>query len=350
MKFLVFLSLLIAGLQAHDAEAAFAWHSLPSKRSGFGVLYCAYNKDSGVSLPRFLKEAGASAARLKKNNPGVATAIITNAKRADVPAIFEHLVPVHEAMLFAGQSTRGDGVFRQWFSRIYYLAHSPFEITWYVDSHAVFATTALQAAFEAFANSTFDIAVPSSRPHLFRCHNFALLFRWNWRVKNLFADWIMEQLRAGISADDQAPLCRSLFIGTRYGLNFTAISPQWAFAWLSTDVDAWADRTTRVLRGKAHICHSPEANLCTAANLSQDQRARVFHYKRPMNERRSVVALYNPEQVRKLVSGYPEFDWLTHTDRCSGLLCTKSEAVDTQAIQYYFGGTENWHTLKLKIN
>ena len=320
---------------------SFEWSSLPTRRTGYGVLFCAYSRDRNVSLPRFLKEAGESARILKANNPAVATAIITNAKRVDVPAIFDRVVPVHEQLLFAGESTRGDGIFRQWFSRIYYLAHSPFEVTWYIDSHAVFATNNLSTAFEVFTNSEFDIAVPSSRPHLFRCHNFALLFRWNWRVKNLFVDWIMRQLQTGISADDQGPLCRALFTGAKYGLRFTSISPQWALAWLSLNLDMWSDRTTRVFRGNAHICHSREANLCSAANLSQSQIPHMFYYTRLAKGIARVAILHDWEDVSAIVADYPTFNWSQQADRCTDVLCKKSEELEDEAKSYYFHGHSN---------
>ena len=138
------------GAPPTNEDPSFVWNSLPPKREGFGVLYCAYSKDTNKSLPKYFKEAATSAKQLKANNPTISTAIITNANQEDVPDVFDHIIKVKDSMLFSGESTRSDGIYQQCFSRIYYLAHSPFEVTWYVDSHAVFVTTELEQALREF--------------------------------------------------------------------------------------------------------------------------------------------------------------------------------------------------------
>ena len=126
-----------------QATATLAWNTLPQNKQGRGVVYAAYSFDTNISLPKFFEEAVVSAEQLKKNNPTIPIAIITNAKVSMVPSVFDHIIRVRDEMLFTTMSTRSDGVFRQWFTRAFYLAHSPFEITWYTDSSASFLTTTL---------------------------------------------------------------------------------------------------------------------------------------------------------------------------------------------------------------
>ena len=310
-----------------EENSSFVWNSLPPKREGFGVLYCAYSKDTNTSLPKFFKEAATSAKQLKANNPTISTAIITNANQEDVPDVFDHIIKVKDSMLFSGESTRTDGIYRQWFSRIYYLAHSPFEVTWYVDSHAVFVTTELEQAFREFEKLSIDIAVASSNPkstHVV-CHNFALIYRWNNRVKKLFVDWILEQLNQGIATDDQGTLCRALKYGKNgYGIMYAPISPQWAFAWLSLRPQSpalWRHRTTRVLSGKAHICHSSEGNLCHVASNEVDARPRIYYHNHNIAGGVS-MPVYNETHVNSLLPySYPSYDWQVQADKCQGVVC-----------------------------
>lgn len=301
------------------------WSSLPSHRKGFGVVYCAYSKDTKKSLPQFFQEALKSAQQLKDKNPTITIAMITNARRQDVPTVFDHIIEVEDSMLFQGESKRPDGVFRQWFSRMYYLAHSPFEFTWYVDSHTVFLTTELEQAFQEFKASHIDFAVSSANPTstYIVCHNFALLFRWNERVKNLFVDWILEQLKGGISADDQGTLCRALRHGkNKYGIQYAALSPQWAFSWLSlksSNSSLWSYRTTRVISSKTHICHSPD--LC-AVTASESHSGPRIYYKNSSNV---VIPIYNQVQASSLLPyPYPSYDWKAQAKICQGVFCIPS--------------------------
>ena len=55
-------------------------------------------------------------------------------------------------LLFAGDTdnggqNRGDNLPRQWLTRLYYMAHSPFEITWALDSNVACCTRMSATAF-----------------------------------------------------------------------------------------------------------------------------------------------------------------------------------------------------------
>ena len=183
--------------------------------------------------------------------------------------ISDHIIPVIDAMLFATQTTREDGISRQWFSRMFYLAHSPFQITWSLDSHVAVPSKRLAEALEEFERSGLDFAVPSQLPNSFFCHNFAFVFAWNDRVQTLFVDWMINQLKHGITGDDQVPLCEAMgCAGLKYGLRYGVISSNWALAWLSlewgTNNNMWRHRTTRIISGRAEMCH--KVDVCEAAN------------------------------------------------------------------------------------
>jgi len=152
------------------------------------------------------------------------------------------------------------------------MAYSPFYITWALDSHVAVPSTRLANALEQFERSELDFAVPSQLPNSFFCHNFAFVFKWNDNVQRLFLDWMKRQRTRDIVGDDQGTLCDALGCAAgKYGLQFGVISPNWAMAWLSlnwgpdTDNSSWwRHRTTRVISGRAEICHKPD--VCQVAN------------------------------------------------------------------------------------
>ena len=292
----------------HDISVA--WSTIPKKKRGYGVVYSAYSFDADKSLPRFIKEASESAEQLKRNNPSIPIAIITNAQ--EVPDVFDYIIQVSDPFLFKSDSTRSDGIHRQWFTRIYYLAHSPFQITWYVDSHAAFLTKNLERAFREFEASDIDIATANQQPNGFYCHNFAMLYRWNARVKMLFVNWILRQLHRGIGTDDQRPLCHAMACdGQAYGLKYGAISPNWALAWLSLkwgkNNGLWKHRTTRVIQGLPQVCH--HADVCrVAANSSSSPR--VLYMDSSVGPS-SARTLYSQKEINEVLP-YPYIwkDWM----------------------------------------
>ena len=168
------------------------------KKAGHGIVFSAYSSDNST-LAHLMLEIGISAEKLKNTNPTVQVALITNAPKAMVPNVIDHIIEVEEKLLLAGDFSRGDQKSRQWFTRLYYLARSPFKVTCYFDSHAVFATDKVNQLLQQFDDLDIDVATANSSPHSFSCHNFSILFKWNDRVKLMFQDWILAQLRAGIN-------------------------------------------------------------------------------------------------------------------------------------------------------
>ena len=231
-------------------------------------------------------------------------------------------------MLFRTQTTRPDGVFRQWFTRMYYLAHSPFEYTWYVDSHVAFFTTQLEQAFQDFKSSDIDIATANQSPNGFVCHNFTILYRWNDRVQSLFVNWMLRQLDRGIPADDQHPLCEAMgCAGQSYGLKYGMISPKWVLAWLSLkwgeNNEHWRHRTTQVLEGRPQICHSRD--VCEIANKTAYETPRVVYMNSQVGPESS-SAFYSQKQISS--SGVLPYDytwkyWATDRQRTSSVVIRK---------------------------
>ena len=208
--------------RVHNAErtvhAAAQW-MLPgeSTKHGVGLLFFAYGGTKQVS--HFLNEASAAALSIRELNPGVNIAVVTNNETVD-RFIFTHHVTPRADLLFPGSdcpdTCRPDRLPRQWTTRLYYMALSPFETTWAMDSnvyacpspHAAGAIHRFLLAAERTRLWGYDIAhanqADDEEPMFPHCFN--MVWRWTPQTSNVFRDWFMLMLRRGISTNDQEPL------------------------------------------------------------------------------------------------------------------------------------------------
>ena len=131
-----------------------------SDKRGAGVLFFAYGAPR--SIDRFLGEAGAAAKSLREHNPLLSIAIVTNANLSGTHfsnGVFDKVLCPRPDLLFAGDTSNGgqnrrDAIPRQWLTRLYYMAHSPYLITWALDSNVISCTPGAALAFLSSASST----------------------------------------------------------------------------------------------------------------------------------------------------------------------------------------------------
>lgn len=180
----------------HTSTLAAQW-AVPgeAQKVGAGLLFFAYG---GVAeVQKFLAEAANAAATFRQHNPSLPIAIITNNKSAD-PAIFSHHIVPRNELLFPGSpcpdQCRGDQLMRQWTTRLYYMALSPFRITWALDSGVAAcpgpaSSGAVQRYLDAALKTDlwgYDIAQASqAKGDTMYPHNWNLLLNWNERTSNV---------------------------------------------------------------------------------------------------------------------------------------------------------------------
>ena len=196
-----------------------------SQKTGVGVLFFAYG--GAAQLSTFLSESTVAARSIKRYNPKLAIGVVTNNGTVDT-SVFTHLIPVRPDLLFATASSSSvsqefhatsarEHLAKQWTTRIFHMALSPFRITWALDSN-VFQCP---GAFAVDAVHRFLLAAEASKPRLWGVdlahanqdahgklwpHNFNMIYAWNPRTSNLMRDWFMLQLRRGVGTDDQRTL------------------------------------------------------------------------------------------------------------------------------------------------
>lgn len=184
------------------------------RKSGVGLLFFAYGDDKGVGF--FLGEVVKAARSFKKHSPGVQMAIVSN-NATVAPGLFSHHIQPREDMLFPGvecpygpKNCQKHAARRQWLTRLYYMAHTPFELTWALDSNVVNCAPGGVESFLSRAMAArmwgFDIAHPSQSKGSMYPHNWSILFLWSTRTASLLRDWLLLQLHRGVAKDDQATL------------------------------------------------------------------------------------------------------------------------------------------------
>jgi len=176
----------------------------PAKgRLPFGLLISAYSTNE-TTFERLLREAHTAGRSAREQSPSVPIALITHKPELAERSAFDYVVPVRPDLLVEG-AERGAGYTPQWFTRLYYYASSPFNLTIAIDSNAGVCAP-LEPLFAAA--SQWDFAVPSQLRECFDHwpHNYMMTYSWTPRTEALFNRWIMAQLRVGVPIDDQQTL------------------------------------------------------------------------------------------------------------------------------------------------
>ena len=120
-----------------------------SAKAGAGLLFFAYGATK--TLNHFLLEAEKAGRSFREHNPGLLIAVVSNNATVDRFVFDKHIMPRLD-LLFPGDTDnggqkRGDKLPRQWLTRLYYIAHSPFELTWALDSNVISCTPGAAQVF-----------------------------------------------------------------------------------------------------------------------------------------------------------------------------------------------------------
>ena len=258
-------------------ESAVASEAKTLGREGAGLLFFAYGGQK--TLNHFLKEAANAARSFREHNPSIRIAVVTNNATVDGRIFDVHISP-REDLMFAGENLqkRADRVMRQWLTRLYYLAHSPFKVTWALDSNVLSCTPGAAQAFLDAALATdlwgFHIAHGSQNiaSETMYPHNWNLAFRSDAMVVGLMREWFSLQVQQGVASDDQSTLhVAELYFRKAYGkrgFRVGQIAPSFGTAWQNVvQTETHHVKITNRLDGPVHVIHSTNASQCEALNL-----------------------------------------------------------------------------------
>ena len=257
-------------------------------KSGAGLLFFAYGNTK--TLQHFLLEAESAGRTFRTHNPGISIAVVTNNATVDTTVFDTHIRPKMD-LLFPGDTgnhgqNRGDNLPRQWLTRLYYLAQSPYELTWALDSNVISCTP---GAAQVFLNNAlynklwgYDIAHGSQNllSDVMYPHNFNIVYRWSSETSALLRDWFLIMMRLGVTADDQKTLhMAELRANHRSGLHVGKVAPAFGAAFYtvwphqpnSSKGYATVGRTdsariSQAFSGLVHVLHTPNLSLCSTFN------------------------------------------------------------------------------------
>lgn len=262
------------------------------KKSGAGILLFAYG--SQVTLEHFLKEAGNSARSFRDVGADIKIAVVTNNATVDRKLFDIHILP-RKDLLFAGDpcpygankpGCNPNARPRQWMTRLYYLAMSPFEVTWALDSNSACCDPKAAAAFLRNALSTrmwgFDIATASQGHGPLYPHNWNIMYRWTRATSNMVRDWLMLQMRRGLGTDDQATLFAAMQRQrANGGLRVGQVPAPFASAFYSVRGSKFFPRLTRPITNDVVVFHTGQNTragirlACEAFNFAKGVRRQI---------------------------------------------------------------------------
>mmetsp|Transcript_17125 Transcript_17125/g.44287 ORF Transcript_17125/g.44287 Transcript_17125/m.44287 type:complete len:415 (-) Transcript_17125:152-1396(-) len=259
--------------------------------AGSGVLLFAYAQNA-TALERYVREAALSARGLKASNPHLRVALATNAhsQARGMRDAFDVVVPIRQDHVFSGgykTPADGNGAFRlktrQWLTRIYYLAHTPFALTLAVDGTVVTCTDKLAAILdrEERAAPWYDLAYNTQQRNA-KPHNWAIMYRSNPATRALLRDWFVHQVNRDAMGEDQTTLHdvvgRALAAGT---IRRARLHSNFAAAFAPVTANGIRPRATQLLTSRAHLFHmyvrdAGEAEVVCAKLNAHSSRRRVI--------------------------------------------------------------------------
>ena len=267
-----------------------------SAKAGAGLLFFAYGATK--TLNHFLLEAEKAGRSFREHNPGLLIAVVSNNATVDRFVFDKHIMPRLD-LLFPGDTDnggqkRGDKLPRQWLTRLYYIAHSPFELTWALDSNVISCTPGAAQVFMQNALVSrlwgYHIAHASQNvlgrgdSDVMYPHNFNIVYIWSEASSALMREWFLANMRNGVAADDQKTLhIAEMRLVERSGLNIGKISPAFGAAFYNVHNTSGGGglrsdraRVTPILPGRVHVVHSPDQSLCAKFNTHADAPRQVL--------------------------------------------------------------------------
>ena len=263
-------------------------------RSGVGIIYFVYfGDDQRKAGETFIYLAKASAATYRKRSAKLQIAIATtHPDMVPKDGAFTHVIQIPKDVVFAG---------RQWLTRVYSLALTPFELTLAVDSDTLACGDLTEPLGQLLDSNSVDLAAnghhPPNVPVDWLPDAGVILYRWTPAFRALRVEWLIEQIqqeRRSDLKDDQGTLKRAVYRMrrsedhyARVGRLTTAMScrlrpapdAQANGSWKWNEQDNWH---TMLLTTHIHVLHMNGAvffddDICNLVNKAP-AKSRVVTY------------------------------------------------------------------------
>jgi hypothetical protein len=289
-------------------------------RQGAGILLFGYGNDEATRM-KYLNEAEVAAQYIKAWSTNINITIVTNGPVSNMTA-FDSAIQIYPTFLVPGEdlAKRGDHG-RQWLTRLYYLASTPYILTFALDSNVQACADPSPVLAEAL-DTDFDWAVANQHQSPFnrdlKSHNFALMYKWSKRTAAVFDRWIELQLIAGKAACDQGTLTKAILeLRESISLKVRKIRNSVAAALIPSVPGKYWPRVTRLLDGSVTFFHKQPgpsaAFICHAINRKPQRRVLVVEGVTKEHEDMRTQILMSREACMNETRGLC-FDWDWNAD------------------------------------
>lgn len=274
---------------------------------------------------------------------GIPVALVTNAPVSTLQSNlyippqerFYIINPLSE-IVKAGQTT-SDGLYHGqigggWFTRLFYLGVSPFDVTLSTDGNSMFCGT-VQKHFGAVAQYDFVVARQDlwNCPRMSSTHNCFMAFRRSAVTTQIFRVWAKQQHLKGLTADDQETLYKSLQLvqkeipTARLGLMLGSFATSWKRLQVGSGKLLPYPQISSLMWGHPVLMHSSGFSSCDVfSNISEANanrpRVAVVAGKSPPR------LVYSVDECREyLAASSPADASQAYIKACGDVNCGKAE-------------------------
>ena len=280
-------------------------------KSNIGVVYFAYHPDLTKAMA-YLNTSATSAQSIKKFHPQLQITVMSNlllSKSQLKSKGFNSQVIIAKEYLTNA---------RQWWTRMVYLNHTPYEYTLSIDSDRVVCND-ISEGFEILINGykgkSYDL-LEVSAGILPAFDNGVIFYRKGWKFNQLVEIWMRFQSAWNKHGDDQGCLANALeYIrdkkkSSMKNFNVGILPPTWQVKYIPAVGQYWGTPNlsrTLVMSGLIKIVASTSCQVFEPVN---DTRKRIYTYTREPTKKSAVV--YSQSECDKALGNkckHSEIDW-----------------------------------------
>ena len=263
----------------------------------FGALYFAYHVDP-VRAAEYVTAVATSAASLKRHNPDIPVAVLTNARLSPESApgnstFIDTFLPIRDEDIMVGSDAKRQ---RQWWTRTLYLNATPFDVTIQIDSDRTICSSIKRVLDFVRGYDMLHVSV-SILPAF---DNGVMVYRKDARFQVLLDYWLRDMALRNKVGDDQPSLARALDLAHKtIGFKSGVLPPTYQTKMIPAVGQQWVNATAShslVLSGDVKIVAGGLGLCNVAARYAPQQRVVV------QNKTMQAVALTQGE-CDELLSG-----------------------------------------------
>lgn len=252
-----------------------------------GALYFAYHSDPVRAL-KYVAAVSRSAASLKRHDPGIPVAVLTNAinpSSQDFAAI-DIFLPIQDEDILEGSASKKG---RQWWTRTLYLNATPFDVTIQIDSDRTICSS-IASVFRFITGYDMLHVSVGTLPSF---DNGVMIYRKGARFQVLLDIWLQVLERNGKVGDDQAPLADAIMEANKQ-IDFRSgvLPPTFQAKHAPAVGEGWRTPTamhTLVLKGDVKIVAGDQSLCDLLAQDAPQMRIAVYNSSAPPGQRHKVA-------------------------------------------------------------